>query len=35
VTVDLPVTRATLEIDGQQVVQDGKLVAAALASSTD
>ncbi len=33
VTIDLPVTRATVVIDGQPVVQDGKLVTAEVASS--
>lgn len=28
VTIDLPVTRATVEIDGEQVIHDGKLISA-------
>jgi aminopeptidase len=34
VTFDLPVTRATVEIDGQAVVVDGKLTMAVVASAT-
>jgi aminopeptidase len=35
VTLDLPVTRASVEIDGQAVVQDGKLVTGATATIPD
>lgn len=33
VTIDLPVTRATVEVDGLKVVEDGKLVGPALAQA--
>jgi hypothetical protein len=33
VSVAVPITRATVEVDGQKIVEDGKLVGASVAAT--